>query len=488
MAVGLVCVLGGCSAQDGTKFSGRATGSGGATGTGTTGTGGTGGAGPGTGTGGTIGPIDTGDASTEAGSGPCTNLRCFQNTCKYGPCKVGPCANGGTTSVSGSIYDPSGTLPLYNIIVYVPNAPLDPIATGASCEKCGSVSGDPIASALTDTKGNFKLDNVPVTNNVPLVIQVGKWRREITVPTVSSCADTPLTDKNQTRLPRSQAEGHIPRMALTTGGADALECLLRKIGLDNSEFTPETGMGRVNFYAALNGAPKYNATMNGGANFTAATTLWDNAAALKGYDVVLLSCEGQERSTNKSTAARQAMQDYANVGGRVFASHWHNYWLEFGPAPWPTVGTWNHQTDPPNPFTADIDQTFPKGKAMAEWLVNVGSKAPLGQLIITEGKHTLDANNAAVSQRWVYSTTPVSTQYLSFNTPMGVAEEMQCGRVVFSDIHVSSGDTSTARTQFPDGCTTMGFTDQEKALVFMLFDLSSCIVGDKKPPVPPIIK
>ena len=488
VAIGFACILSGCSAQDESKFSGRATGSGGGGGNGngtSTGSGGTG-VGP-IGTGGTVGGIGTNDAGADAAL-PCTNLQCYQNNCKAGACKVGPCSNGGTTSVSGTIYDPSGTLPLYNVIVYVPNAGLAPISTGATCEKCGTVSGDPIASTLTDTKGNFKLDNVPVTSDIPLVIQVGKWRRQITIPSVASCADTPLTNKDQTRLPKSMAEGHLPRMALTTGGADALECLLRKIGIADSEFTPEGGPGRVNFYTGTNGAPRYNGTMNGGAMFTNATTLWNTAANLKAYDLVLLSCEGTENPTNKTVAARQAMQEYANVGGRVFASHWHNYWLEFGPAPFPTVGTWNHQGDPPNPFTAEIDQTFPKGKAMAEWLVNVGSAAPLGQLIIREGKHTLDATNAAVAQRWVYSNNPLSTQYLSFNTPMGVPEEMQCGRVVFSDIHVSSGDTSTRTTQYPDGCTTSGLTDQEKALVFMLFDLSSCVVGDKKPPVPPIIK
>ncbi len=488
VAIGLAYVLSvcGCSATDETKFPGRATGSGGTgNGTGATGSGGSG-AVP-IGTGGTIGGIGTMDASPEAAL-PCHNLQCYQNTCKAGACKVGACPNGGTTSVSGIIYDPSGTLPLYNIIVYVPNAPLDPITTGATCEKCGTVSGSPIASTLTDTTGRFKLDNVPVTSDIPLVIQIGKWRRQITIPSVASCADTPLTNKDETRLPRSQAEGHLPRMALTTGGADALECLLRKIGIADSEFTPEGGPGRVNFYTGYNGAPRYNATMNGGATFTGATTLWDNAAALKAYDLVLLSCEGQERSTNKSMAARQAMQEYANVGGRVFASHWHNYWLEFGPAPFPTVATWDHQSDLSNPFTADIDMTFPKGKAMADWLVAVGSAAPPGKLIIREGKRTANATNAAVAQRWVYSTTPASTQYLSFNTPVGEVEEKQCGRVVFSDIHVSSGDTSTTRTQYPDGCTTTGLTDQEKALVFMLFDLSSCVVGDRKPPVPPIIK
>ena len=491
-AVGLACSLSAlaCSAADETKFPGtRGSGSGGAT-SGPTGgaTTGSGGTGAGIGTGGAGGFIGTTDGGSSEAGLPCTNLQCFQNKCTVGACKVGACANGGTTSVSGTIFDPAGQLPLYNVIVYVPNEPLLPITTGATCDKCGTVSGSPIASTLTNTRGQFKLDHVPVTDNIPLVIQVGKWRRQITIPNVASCADTPLTNKDQTRLPRSMAEGHLPRMALTTGGADALECLLRKIGIADSEFTPEAGPGRVNFYSAVNGAPRYNMTLNAGATFTAATTLWNSAANLRTYDMVLLSCEGTENPTNKSVAARAALQEYANVGGRVFASHWHNYWLEFGPAPFPTVGTWNHESDPPNPFTADIDQSFPKGMAMAEWLVNVGSAAPLGQLIIREAKHTLDATNAAVAQRWVYSTNPVSTQYLSFNTPMMVPEEQQCGRVVFSDIHVSSGDTSTRNTAYPDGCTTTGLTDQEKALVFMLFDLSSCVVGDKKPPVPPIIK
>jgi hypothetical protein len=490
-AIGLACVLTvfGCSAADETKFPSRTSGTGGSE------TGGAGGSNPGTGggpggvTGGAGGGIiSTPDGGADGASLPCTNLQCYQNNCKAGPCKVGPCANGGTTSVSGIIYDPAGALPLYNIIVYVPNEPLMPIATGATCEQCGTVSGRPITTALTNTKGEFKLDNVPVTSDIPLVIQIGKWRRQVTIPSVASCADTPLTDKNQTRLPRSMAEGHLPKMALTTGGADALECLLRKIGIADSEFTTEAGQGRVNFYTGTNGAPRYNMTLNGGAMFTGATTLWNSAANLRAYDIVLLSCEGTENPTNKSMAALAALQEYANVGGRVFASHWHNYWFEFGPAPWPTVGMWNHASNPPNPFTAEIDQTFPKGKALAEWLINVGSAAPLGQLIIREARHTMDASNPAVSQRWVYSNNPASTQYVSFNTPMGAPEPMQCGRVVFSDIHVSSGDTSTTRTAYPDGCTTTGLTDQEKALVFMLFDLSSCVIDDKKPPKPPIIK
>ena len=140
-------------------------------------------------------------------------------------------------------------MPLYNVNVYVPNAPLDPIPEGASCDRCSAqLSGKPIATALTDANGRFVLENVPVVANLPIVIQVGKWRREITLASVTACVDNPITDANLTRLPRTKAEGHIPKMALTTGGSDALECLLRKIGIADAEFTTDTGNGRVHLY------------------------------------------------------------------------------------------------------------------------------------------------------------------------------------------------------------------------------------------------
>src|SRR5688500_17050276 len=200
-AIGFACVLGlGCSAQEDSKSSGRTSGSGGtvAGGTGGSNTGGGGtGIGPIGGAGG--GFIGTGDGGGYEAAVPCTNLQCHQNNCQAGACKVPPCANGGTTSLSGVIYDPAGALPLYNVIVYVPHEPLMPITTGATCEQCGTVSGRPITTALTNTRGEFRLANVPVTNDIPLVIQIGKWRRQITIPNVASCADTPLMDRNQTR-------------------------------------------------------------------------------------------------------------------------------------------------------------------------------------------------------------------------------------------------------------------------------------------------
>jgi hypothetical protein len=359
-------------------------------------------------------------------------------------------------------------------------------------------------TALTDAKGEFVLSNVPAGSDIPLVMQLGKWRREVTIPSVAACGETDLSDPQLTRLPRNQNEGSVPRIAITTGGADPLECLLRKIGLDDAEFSTAGGAGRVHLYAGggvtqttpdasitENGSSTFAASLNGGAAFAQATALWGDAATLEQYDVVLLACEGQLNPDSKPPSARQALYDFENAGGRVFASHWHRYWFSDGPAPVPSVGTWMDRQDPALPgqtAIGTIDTSFPKGQALADWLLNVGGSTVLGQLPIVDSKHNLDATNPTEAQGWISMPNPnagnqTAVEYMTFNTPIGVDAGAQCGRVVYSDLHVSSGDQTGQ--PFPSGCVTTDLSPQEKALEFMLFDLSSCVQSDEVPPVIP---
>ena len=454
------------------------------------------------------GPFCTFDGTTaDTGGHQCTNLCLKQVTCP-------PAGDGGkvTTTLSGTVYDPADQVPLYNVAVYVPNAPLSPLTHGATCDQCGAtLSGDPLVSTLTDAAGHFVLENVPVDSNIPLVMQVGKWRRRINIPNVTACVDNPINDKTQTRLATKPQEtspdDDIPFIALTTGGADALECLPLKIGIDPGQFTNTAGGGRVNIYNGNGGAQLTSTT-------TSATNFWANNGAtgtnpLSAYDMVMLGCEGGTFPNEKPSGALQAMQDYANIGGRVFGTHYHYYWIESSAAPWPNTATWNHTNSPTNQLNWPvlIDQGFPKGIAFAQWMLNNGGSTTLGTFNVAESRHDVDAvnqipTNNPESIRWVYTnpTNPTSgnpklVEYYSFNTPVyegGVPDAgadggpvYQCGKVVFSDLHVASGNTPGGT--FPANCTqTGGLTAQEKALEFLLFDLSSCIQNDFQPPPPPV--
>ncbi len=442
-------------------------------------------------------PTGSGGGGT-AGSpitGTCQGLECQQSTCKATNCAQQACPGGAITTLTGKVFDPAGRVPLYNVDVYIPNGPLADFQDGPSCDSCTNrVSGNPVVHTVTDASGSFTLGDhnadVPAGSNIPLVFQIGKWRRQITIPSVQACMPTALTDPNQTRLPRDQTEGHIPKMALTTGQNDALECLLRKVGISDSEFTPETGTGRINFYAGGGGASSYDPSLNGGAAFTPVHPWWDSLDNLKKYDIILHSCEGAYGSfdtntqpmSDKSQAARQALQDFADMGGRVFASHWHVYWFEEGTPAFKSIATFNHRTGLPNPYDAMIDQTTPETQALSQWMVNVGGSTTPGVVTIRQNasSRTVDSvTGGNVSQGWIYasSVTPPGVLYLSATTPI---PDGACGRVVFSDLHVSAGggmsDTDIPAMPFPTGCVTTDLSPQEKVLEFMLFDIASCVI------------
>jgi len=403
------------------------------------------------------------------------------------------CGTAPPTTISGTVVAPTDSTkgfgnpdPIYNAVVYVPNLPTDlkAFAPGVSCTQCGAdVTGNPLVKAFTGPDGKFTLVNAPVGASIPVVIQLGRWRRVVNV-NVKACQDNPLT-LDQTRFPRKQAEGspydNIPLTAISTGNVDTLECVLRKIGIDDSEFVQAGRTGRVQMYQA--GAQPSNGHRGarpaaGGA--IAGTTLYASVASLSNYDLVLFPCEGGQ--IDEAPASQQNVIDYTGKGGRVMATHYSYTWL-YNDAPFSTTGTWNvDQKHPADPLTGNLDTSFPKGVAFAQWLQIVGglSQVTPPQIHINAPRHDLENPIASTAQRWIYSQSPDTVQHYTFNTPVGAQPENQCGRVIYSDFHVLNADVNNAR--FPTECTNAPLSAQEKVLEFMLFDLASCIQPDKPPP------
>jgi hypothetical protein len=498
LLVGVVTTLLACSSAGHSTFEPTGSGAGGDQ----TGAGG----GSASGTGGTSDlKINVGDQPVvEAGAPhPCVNLECQQTTCTLGNCKQKPCAAGTKTTVSGTVYDPAGKVPIYNVIVYVPNADVPALVPGAQCDKCAASAINPVAAAITDTSGHFVLEDVPVGTDIPLVLQVGKWRRQLKLPSVTACSDTALADKEITRLPRNKSEGDIPLIAISVGGADSMECLPLRMGLDPAEFTTEAGAGRVHLYAGHDDPKNNNQkstkvfdAQHGGDTLTLSPVLWNSLDNLKKYDIVILSCEGNLVEEDRPASAKKALYDYESLGGRVFASHWHRNWFSDGPAPVPQIGTWKDQSDPNNPTPGTIDTSFPKGKAMSEWLVNVGASTTAGMLDIYVPRDNINAVDPKMATSWITlqnpgADPPNTVEFLSYNAPLGAADDMICGRAVFNDLHVSAPVANRAADHpgqpFPASCATGDLSAQEKALEFMLFDLSSCVRKDDQPPEPPAV-
>ncbi len=394
------------------------------------------------------------------------------------------CAAGSTTTLSGKVYDPAGLHPLYHVLVYIPNNPndpgLQPFPPGVTCDVCGATAaGDPLVTAYTAPDGTFTLSGVPVGSAVPLVIQLGRWRRQFTVPVSTSCGANSIPDKTLT-MPKTHAEGDIPRIAILTGSYDPVECVLRKMGVADSEFSDIGNPGHIQFFLA--NSTQYFGTGTGAridpgtpAQSQLFATSGGGAPVIDQYDIVILECEGYPQAESASDLA--ALHAYAAAGGRVFASDYAYTWL-YQNSDFSQAASWHvNQNGSGFSTTGHIDLVSnPKGTPFQKWLELVGASSPgSGAVSISPAFHNSDGV-VSPTQQWLYwlSGSSQIPLHFTFNTPVGASPDKQCGRVVFSDWHAESGNLSNGKT-FPSECPSGAMTPQEAILEFMLFDLSACV-------------
>jgi len=422
--------------------------------------------------------LGAGDSSAPP---PCVGLECNQVKC----------SGGADTTVTGTVFAPNGTLPLYNAIVYVPNSTPKVFDKGVTCDQCGAVaSGNPVVTALSQSNGTFTLRNVPVGKDVPLVIQIGKWRRQVVIPEVVACQETRL-DPTLSRLPKNRAEGDLPRIALTSGGCDKLGCMLPKVGIDRSEFGVEADGDAKAVHTFLG---------SGGAGPTGSATaqsLWTDVNKLKKYDMVILSCECNEALANK-TAAMPAMTEYLKAGGRIFTTDFMYTWYRDTPDAQFKSATTISGGAPLGGNPMALDVSFPKGKALSEWMKTVyPASAPVGAGnvpfdVVFDNLRSVDATKGQVwasSGKTSTTAAPIAPRIFTVNLPVGVPADKQCGKGVHIDAHINqTGTLDAVNTNYPASCTAP-LKEGESALAFFFFDLASCIQNEREPPpVPPVPK
>jgi hypothetical protein len=451
----------------------------------------------------------SGSTSNTAGAStsvPVLVLSSSSSTNTSTACDSAPCCAPGMGTIDGYVHDPAGRNPVYSASVYVldPESPLPnldvlpPVSCGCSQLFPRSVLAD---SLLTDTTGFFQIPCAP-SGTWSVVVQIGWWRMQYDGIHVTPGAVTHLPSL---RLPSSSAEGSLPDIAVSTGGEDSLECLLRRIGVAASEYVQGSAAGgHIHVYAGFEGATTRTAAPE------SAAALWDSQADLDRHNLVLLSCEGQETTGGNPGLAltdsmRAYLQNYGNGGGRVFASHFHYAWFDSGPfatgpKPLASWATGSQSIDDTTSLPGVVNTSlasgagFPSGIALNAWLGNVGALTTSGQLPIWFGRHNVSALLQPPTTEWIHldpsvTQAPGATQYFSVDMPIGNPPEAICGRIVYSDLHAGGppgvaipsfapdypGATPNNPGVVPDGCAVRELSPQESALEFMLFDLSTCI-------------
>ena len=381
-----------------------------------------------------------------------------------------------TTTISGKVYDPRGSanngLPLPGVLVYATTGTPAALTPGVQClTSTSSAPADPNVVSYTNSAvdGSFTLTNVPVNATYTVVIQAGKWRRQFTEPVAAA----PLT-AIELDMPSTHAQGDIPLIAIATGAVDALECVLRDMGMADTEFTDDNGTtgGRIHLYKG---------SESPGADIDASTppesALMTNAATMNGYDVLMFPCQGGPGSQATTVGAANLL-NYANTGGRVFATHYSYAWLD--PAypyysQFPPVVDWNHTLvyPIPDPGVATISTGFNDGATLAQWLLNAGASTAYGQVQLSTLRNDIK-DVIPPTQSWATMNSDDAIMQITFNAPVGAPAANQCGRVLYNEYHVYN--SSSIGGKFPTECTGSGkMTAQEEMLEYALFDLSSFV-------------
>lgn len=381
-----------------------------------------------------------------------------------------------TATVSGTVYDPrttSASLPIPNVLVYVTTGTVAPLPGGVQCLTF-SAPKDAAGYTYTAVDGTFTLDKVPQNTAYTLVIQAGKWRRQFAL----NLGSDPVAGL-QLHMPANHTQGDIPMIAVATGMVDGVECVLHDMGIDDTEFTDDTGSTNPGGHIHL-----YKGSGASGAQISANTpiedTLTGDMTKLNTYDVVMFPCQGSD-SYLKGSTAQQNLLTFANTGGRVFTTHYSYVWLDPNTpfdSQFPPVVNWNVQQYSADSGIGTINTGFTDGATLAQWLQNAGAsyQNTEGQVQIGALRH--DFNNVIPpTQAWLTlndSTGSSPIEQITFNTPVGAAASAQCGRVLFNEYHVINMNNATGMS-FPAECPVRPITAQEEMLEYALFDLSAFV-------------
>lgn len=338
----------------------------------------------------------------------------------------GDTLSGPTVELSGTTFAPNGELPLAGVLVYWATEEPEAIPQGVYCDKCVELPEG--RSVFSSVDGTFKL-SIPSERDLYLVVQKGQFRRvrKIRVTEGDSTLDEEFTTLPG-RMKRDNGDT-IPMIAVMTEPDsttyDMIQTALDGLGIEEWD------------------------------NFDDDRSKLDD---LDDYNIMMFPCGSGAPSGNESEKVR----DYVAKGGKIYASDYAHAWADkvFPEFYTQAMGTYTPARAPAGTI---------EDEGMAEWLAAIGDDP---QDVTFEGVWSqfngVQAAEVPTPENDgnVMSVEPKVWTRVSDNGygsgEASVSFNYGCGRGISSIFHVHGEDSNNLMTQ-------------EKALLYMLLEVSSCV-------------
>ena len=170
------------------------------------------------------------------------------------------------------------------------------------------------------------------------------------------------------------------------------------------------------------------------------------------------------------------MAQYLSMGGRIFTTDFQYTWYRYSPDPGLASAGSIQGGAPTGASPINVDTSFPKGKALADWMNYTMTSTSYGQVSPDYVFDNFLSMNAAKSQ--TFASSGGHPRFMTINTPVGLAPEEQCGKAVHLDAHINN--TDVIDSTFPAGCSSP-INSGEAAFAYFFFDLANCIQDDDGP-------
>ena len=394
-----------------------------------------------------------------------------------GPSPGRPGCPGQESTINGAVLAPNQTDPVAGATVFIPSEVPELFPPTVQCEVCGSLGGAEKWWVTTSAfNGRFSLTGV-CPGHRPLILQNGRFRRLVYVD-VPAGGTVELTAA-QTRLPRKNQESNltdaVPRIAVATGDYDKMECVLRKIGLDDSAIDLyEDSTMKI----SPSKLPTFGALVN-------------DVNKMKTYNIIFINCTdaAYEDELTKSSV-RQNITDYIQSGGRFYVTDWSYAWIEqveafspeidFEPGPW---GSTPEKKDAAKIGKDGLTvQAALKDAQLQQWLSLFPGAVTNGTALIQHflgGWVMMHAPGTDVKV-WVegqVSSDPASGVNVNGVRPLTVTFNFKnCGKILFTSYHTEGReDEGYVPQAFPAYCGTGTSSPQDHILEYLIYDIANCV-------------